>query len=147
MSDADGCFEATFRSDTANLSRIRAFVRDKAAGMGFSNEALDSIELAVDEACANVMEHAYPQQSSNVGLHLSIRTDLDAFTVVIADKGSTFDPMAVPPPNLDQHLAEFRVGGLGIFLMRSLMDHVDYHIQPGFKNEVRMVKYLTATKP
>lgn len=147
MSDVGGCFEATFRSDTANLARIRAFVREKAAGVGFPPEALDSIELAVDEACANVMEHAYPQQSTDVGLHLSIRTALDAFTVVIADRGSTFDPMTVPPPNLDRHLAEFRVGGLGIFLMRSLMDHVDYHIQPGFKNEVRLVKYLSATKP
>ncbi|MNY25362.1 Serine-protein kinase RsbW [compost metagenome] len=101
----------------------------------------------MDEACANVMEHAYPQHSQNVGLHLSIQTDPHAFTVVIADRGSTFDPIAVPPPNLDQHMAEFRVGGLGIFLMRSLMDHVDYHIQPGFKNEVRLVKYLSTAKP
>ncbi|HEY9897819.1 MAG TPA: ATP-binding protein [Pantanalinema sp.] len=147
MSSASGCFEATFRSDTANLARIRGFVREKAAGVGFSSEALDSIELAVDEACANVMEHAYPQKRGDFGIHLSIRTDRGAFTVVITDKGSTFDPMEIPPPNLDQHLAEFRVGGLGIFLMRSLMDHVDYHIQPGFKNEVRLVKYLSTARP
>ncbi|MNR61389.1 Serine-protein kinase RsbW [compost metagenome] len=67
--------------------------------------------------------------------------------MVIADRGSTFDPMEVPPPDLDRHRAEFRVGGLGIFLMRSLMDHVDYHIQPGFRNEVRLVKYLSTPRP
>lgn len=142
-----GCLcEANFRNDTANLVAIRAFVREKAAEAGFSEDELDGIELAVDEACANVMEHAYPPGMLDPGLHLSVLLQGGQFTVIIADRGETFDPSRITAPDMTAHLAEYRVGGLGIFLMRTLMDHVDYHIQPGIRNEVRMVKYLSSDR-
>lgn len=137
-------FEATFRNDTAHLSEIRQFVRDKARAVGFPDESIDNIELAVDEACANIMEHAYPPGVLDPGLHLTILHEADRFTVVISDRGETFDPSKVKPPVMKEYISEYRVGGLGIYLMRTLMDQVDYHIQPGIKNEVRMVKFLPA---
>jgi serine/threonine-protein kinase RsbW len=135
-------FEAVFSNDTAELSEIREFVREKAQGLGFSEEELYQIQLAVDEACANVMEHAYPPGMANPGLHLAVQVEYDRFTIVIADRGLTFDPNLIAPPDLAEYLAEYRVGGLGIYLMRTLMDQVDYNIQPGVKNEVRLTKYL-----
>lgn len=138
-------YQASFTNDTANLARIRAFVRDKAQGMGFSHEDLDQIELAVDEACANVIEHAYPPDlaaTKSQQLHLCLKLEFGKFTIIITDYGETFDPSIIQPPDMSEYLAQYRVGGLGIYLMRSLMDEVDYHIQPGIKNEVRMVKFL-----
>lgn len=139
-------FQASFTNDTANLARIRAFVREKAETMGFAPDELDKIELAVDEACANVIEHAYPPEPSGntkaQQLHLCLKLEFGKFTVIITDHGETFDPSVIQPPDMSEYLAQYRVGGLGIYLMRSLMDQVDYHIQPGIKNEVRMVKFL-----
>lgn len=144
-------YQASFVNDTANLARIRAFVREKAQVMGFDADELDRIELAVDEACANVMEHAYPPEDKETlksqQLHLCLRLEFGKFTVIITDHGETFDPSVVQPPNMSEYLAQYRVGGLGIYLMRSLMDQVDYHIQPGIKNEVRMVKFLLPETP
>jgi len=144
MGESTHQFEATFRNDTANLSEIRHFVRDKARAVGFSEESIDNIELAVDEACANIMEHAYPPGVLEPGLHLVIQYEGDKFTVIISDRGETFDPGKIKPPVMKEYISEYRVGGLGIYLMRTLMDQVDYHIQPGIKNEVRMVKFLPA---
>ena len=139
-------YQASFTNDTANLARIRAFVREKAEGMGFAPDELDKIELAVDEACANVIEHAYPPEIVGTPkaqqLHLCLKLEFGKFTVIITDHGETFDPSVIQPPDMSEYLAQYRVGGLGIYLMRSLMDEVDYHIQPGIKNEVRMVKFL-----
>lgn len=143
MSEQGGQFEAVFRNDTANLAEIRAFVRERAAVLGFSVEELYHIELAVDEACANVMEHAYPPGMADPGLHLCVQVEYDRFTVVIADRGVAFDPHMIASPDMSEYMAEYKVGGLGIYLMRSLMDKVDYDIQPGIKNEVRLTKYLT----
>lgn len=142
MVDPAHQFEATFRNDTAHLSEIRHFVREKALAMGFHAETIDNIELAVDEACANIMEHAYPPGVMEPGLHLAIQFEGDKFTVIISDRGETFDPGKIKPPVMKEYISEYRVGGLGIYLMRTLMDQVDYHIQPGIKNEVRMVKFL-----
>lgn len=139
-------FQASFTNDTANLARIRSFVRSKAESMGFAADELDKIELAVDEACANVIEHAYPPDAHGKPhphqLHLCLKLEFGKFTVIITDHGETFDPSIIQPPDMSEYLAQYRVGGLGIYLMRSLMDEVDYHIQPGIKNEVRMVKFL-----
>lgn len=145
MGEAAHQFEATFRNDTAILSEIRLFVREKALAMGFPDDSIDNIELAVDEACANIMEHAYPPGVTEPGLHLVIQYEGDKFTVIISDRGETFDPAMIKPPVMKEYIAEYRVGGLGIYLMRTLMDQVDYHIQPGIKNEVRMVKFLPPT--
>lgn len=137
----EGSFQKSFASKTANLSLIRAFIREKAANMGFGAEELDKIELAVDEACANIMDHAYPP-GSDEELHLCVQAEYDKFTIIITDYGQTFDPAKIKSPDMNEYLAEFRVGGLGVYLMRSLMDEVDYHIQPGVRNEVRLTKFL-----
>ncbi|MGE5707672.1 MAG: ATP-binding protein [Bacteroidota bacterium] len=135
-------FKRTFANTTACLHGIRAFVREKAQGMGFGEDDLDRIELAVDEACANVVEHAYPEgQVVEDGLHLCLRLDYGKLTIVIADRGVPFDAKSIQNPDMEEYLAEMRIGGLGIYLMRTLMDQVDYDTKPG-QNEVKLVKYL-----
>lgn len=136
-------FSHQFPVDTSQLAHIREFVREHARKLGFPEEELGKIELAVDEACANVIEHAYPGKAQGDGrLHLCLKLDYQKLTVVITDHGETFDPNQIKDPDMQEYLAEYRVGGLGVYLMRRFMDQVDYDIQPGVKNEVRMVKYL-----
>ena len=64
------------------------------------------------------------------------------FSVIIKDKGKYFEPKEICPPDMREYLKQYKVGGLGIHLMKSLMDEIKYKIQPGVQNEVKLVKYL-----
>ena len=133
-------------SQTDNLELIRNFVSGIAKKVGFDGEESNKIELAVDEACTNVIEHAY-QHDESKDIDIAIKIDYHKFTVVVTDRGKSFKMKEVELPDMESYLAEIRVGGLGIYLMKTLMDEVDYHVKPGVKNEVRMVKYLLKKKP
>jgi len=137
--------ENTYRlripSRTENLEIIREFVSKIARNAGFSEEDVGKIQLAVDEACTNVVKHAYDGDTQKP-IDVAVRLDYDRLTIVVTDEGKGFDPKAVEISDIAEYLAELRVGGLGIYLIRSLMDEVEYSIQPGVRNQVRMVKYF-----
>ena len=128
-------------SQTENLELIRLFVSSLAGKMGFNEEDVNKIELAVDEACTNVIEHAYHHDDSK-DIDIAITLGLGKLIVVVSDSGNAFNDAHFKLPNMKDYLAELRVGGLGIYLMKTLMDEVDYHTTPGKINEVRMVKYF-----
>ena len=126
---------------TDNLEIIRNFVAGVARKVGFDLEESNKIELAVDEACTNVIEHAY-QHDESKDIDIAIKIAYNKFTVVVTDRGRSFKLEEVELPDMNSYLAELRVGGLGIYLMKTLMDEVDYKSKPGGKNEVTMVKYF-----
>jgi serine/threonine-protein kinase RsbW len=128
-------------SQTDNLELIRNFIAGVAKKVGFDAEYSNKIELAVDEACTNVIEHAY-QHDESQNIDIAIKIDYNKFMVVVTDRGQSFKMDEIELPDMKSYLAELRVGGLGIYLMRTLMDEVDYHSKPGGKNEVTMVKYF-----
>ncbi|MBN1542493.1 ATP-binding protein [candidate division KSB1 bacterium] len=128
-------------SQTENLELIRAFVGLVANKVGFSEDDIGKIELATDEACTNVIKHAYDPKDQKA-LDVAIQIDYQKFTVLVTDHGKGFHPDEIKIPDMKEYLAELRVGGLGIYLMRTLMDEVDYKIRPGLSNQVRMVKYF-----
>jgi len=132
-------------SQTGNLELIREFISGLAHKVGFDAQNINKIELAVDEACTNVIAHAY-NNDENQEIEISVQIKKDKFTVIVADKGKGFDFNHLEVPNMDKYMAELRVGGLGIYLIKSLMDEVDYQTRPDGKNEVRMTKYMKREK-
>ena len=132
-------------SQTDNLDLIRNFVAGIAKKVGFNDEEVNKIELAVDEACTNVIEHAY-QHDETKDIDIAIKIGLQKLTIVVMDRGRSFNVRQINLPDMKDYLAELRVGGLGIYLMKTLMDEVDYHTGPGNRNEVRMVKYFLREK-
>ena len=134
-------------SQTDNLDLIRIFVGKVAEKVGFHNDDVSKIELACDEACTNVVKHAYSSKKNHTKhLDIAVKIDYQKLTIIVTDHGKAFDPGSIKLPNLKEYLAELRVGGLGIYLMRTLMDEVDYDIKPGVKNQVKMVKYFINKK-
>ena len=125
---------------TNNLERIRTFVAGVARKSGFSEEDVNKIELAVDEACSNVIEHAYAHDEGK-DIDIAVRIDFQKLTVIVTDHGKSFHFNGVPMPDMKQYLAELRIGGLGIYLMKMLMDEVEYRSESG-RNEVHMAKYF-----
>jgi serine/threonine-protein kinase RsbW len=137
-------FDLTVASQTGKLKRVRRFVAAAARRFGFSSEDAGKIALAVDEACTNIIKHAYNFQDDK-DIHLSILMRDGKFEVLITDHGRPFNPDAVKLPDMKEYLSHYRHGGLGMYLMKSLMDRVEYRIRPGLKNQVSLVKYLPRT--
>ena len=140
MPKAEAKYQLKIPSQTDNLELIREFVSRVAVKVGFEDNDVNKIELAVDEACTNVIKHAY-EKDKKQPIDIAIQIEYNKFTVIVTDRGKGFDVSKIKTPDMKEYLIEMRVGGLGIFLMHSLMDEVDFDIRPGVKNQVKMVKY------
>lgn len=127
-------------SRTENLERVRSFVKKAAENAGFDSEDVNKIILAVDEACTNIIKHAYKFSPAGK-IEVSVKTEKNKFFVFITDYGESFEPEKIPPPNIEELVKKKKVGGLGIFLMKQLMDVVDYNISPK-ENKLKLIKYL-----
>lgn len=129
-----------FKSTTTALSDVREFVNRLAGEFGFGDKEVSEITLAVDEACTNVIKHAYKENPEGE-FEIKVIASGFEFEIVVRDWGDSFDPEKVPVPNIREKIKKHRAGGLGIFMMRKLMDTVEYQ-GGGSVNEVRLVRYL-----
>ena len=128
-------------SITENLQMIREFVLKIAAKAGFNEETREQIALAVDEACTNVIKHAHHHDARRL-MDIQIQTDINKMKIIITDKGHGFDITKLKDPDLEKFIKESKHGGLGIYLIKTLMDEVNYEFNPGVKNQVELTKYL-----
>jgi serine/threonine-protein kinase RsbW len=129
-------------SSTDNLAMIREFVARVGEKAGFDENEVMKLSLAVDEACANVIEHAYGGEPAQGAVRVRVNYDAEQVTIEVVDTGKGFDPSQLPIKDVEQLMRERRSGGLGWRLIRSIMDEVQYQIVPGEKNELRMVKRI-----
>ncbi|MDH3267420.1 MAG: ATP-binding protein [Ignavibacteria bacterium] len=136
--------ELRVKSKTENLSEIRDFVSANALKAGIQNATIDNIILAVDEACTNIIKHAY-KLSPQGEIIIRIDYDEEKFTITIIDYGKSFEPDRVPRPDLQKYYREHKVGGLGMYLMKSLMDDVEYTTIPGKYNQVLLSKNIRSS--
>lgn len=128
------------RSSTDNLTKVRDFIRSVSVEAGFKGEEINKIILAVDEACTNIIKHAY-KFSPKGNITIKAIADDDKLLISLSDYGSHFEPNKIPEPNIKELHEKRRIGGLGMFLMRKLMDEVKYDITDKL-NQVVLVKYL-----
>ncbi len=129
------------KSSTDNLSLIREFAKTTASECGCGEELTGKIILAVDEACTNVIKHAY-KYSSTGDIDIKIKLNKSKLIISITDSGEHFNSDSVPTPNLAEYQKQKKSGGLGIFLMKKLMDEVNYRILKDNRNQVELVKHL-----
>jgi serine/threonine-protein kinase RsbW len=130
----------TFPGSYSSLVKIGEFVTQAAKSIGFDGFELYKIETAVDEACSNIIEHAYGQE--NIGdIVVSVVTDLEIITITLTDFGEPFDPKYVKQPDLDADLEVREDHGLGIYMMKQWMDVVIFDTNQE-KNVLTLVKYL-----
>ena len=135
--------ELIVKSRTENLSQIRDFISSQASSSGLSSEAIENIMLAVDEACTNIIKHAYKSYPEG-DIVIKLESNRDKLIISIIDHGNTFDPGTVPDPDLQKYYRNGKVGGLGMYLMKTLMDDVKYISVPGKYNKVQLSKSINA---
>ncbi len=114
-------------------------MRKIAQDAGFESFAVYSIEMAVDEACSNIIEHAYEGEGKG-DIRCTCSVTEDTLKVIIKDRGKPFDLSSVPPPNLSDDLEERQAHGLGLHFIRKWMDEVDF-LSKDAENTLTMVKH------
>ena len=126
-----------------SLPQIREAVVSCATRMGFNDEEIAKIEMAVGEACTNVIEHAYHTQPLRLEIDVLIAAFGDRIEVVITDFSTVNFPVdereGIP---LEDYLGEYRRRGLGLYIIRNFVDQVDHRFVDGRGNELRLVKFL-----
>lgn len=127
-----------FPARADRLKPVRDAVRQTAIGLGCSPDIAHDIVIAVDEACQNIIRHAYGDTPEG-DIVLQIRHQDDNVVIMLRDFAATVDASGFTPRPLD----ELRPGGLGTHLMSEVMDEVEYMTPPsGDGNLLRMVKRI-----
>ena len=130
------------------LAYIRTLVGDLARKVGFPEEDVTKIEMAVDEACSNVVKHAYAPkkewfwQHRHPEIRLDVRIEDDHLIIEINDHGQRFDFTSYRPDDIEERLRQMKTGGYGIAIMRQFMDEVQYNSSNATGNTLRLVKHL-----
>lgn len=129
-----------FDAQLQQLNQMLNHIRTGIHHAGLNVEQALRLELAAEEALVNIVRHAYPEKSDG---YLEIDWEVvqpQAFRITIRDEGSPFNPLEVKPPaDLDASIDERKAGGLGIYLIRQLMDEVLYERKES-QNVLTLVK-------
>lgn len=128
----------TIPSSTRYLHDVRRFVEEHALDAGFSQPTVNAIKIAVDEACTNIIKHAYAGDTTQE-VEVEIEITQGHLQVCLRDEGEPFDPSTYQEPDLTRLTERRRPGGLGVHLMRRCMDEVQYRTDRAF-NEVCLTK-------
>ncbi len=123
------------------LRTVRCMVAEIASLAGFSDKDCDEICLAVDEACSNIIRHSYKERTDGE-IILTCRIEPGTFRISIRDFGEKFDARQIEPPDPE----DVKPGGLGIHMIKTVMDEVEYDCSHAIGTELRMTKFVRPTE-
>ena len=130
---------ATFPARFDSLAAIGEFVTHAAEAAGLDARAVYAVQLAVDEACSNIIKHAYGGEGRG-DIECTCIINENGLAVILRDHGRPFDPTSVPEPDLYASIEDRKVRGLGLYFIRQLMDQVRFEFTADSGNVLTMVK-------
>lgn len=128
----------TFPGRYDSLAKIAEIVQQATSEFGLDTCAAYGVETAVDEACSNIIEHAYGGEDRG-DIELSYSIEANELVIVLKDQGKKFNPGRIPKPNLKSTLKNRQEHGLGLYFMRQWMDEVNFDYDEGY-NILTLVK-------
>jgi len=135
--------EITIPAQMSYLMQVRDFIEHVGKRHKFSDKVVNSFKLVVDEACTNIIRHGY-RDIKNGEIQIKAIVRRLSLTVVIVDHGISYDPRQANTPDLENYVNIGKKGGLGILMMRKLMDDLQYAVTER-GNEFRLTKNRDAT--
>ncbi|MEI6289665.1 MAG: GAF domain-containing protein [Chloroflexota bacterium] len=126
------------------LDAIRQFAVESASNAQLTEKEIYNLQLVVDEAASNIIEHAY-EENPDGKIEISIIITDDNISVIMKDTGKRFIVEDAQEPDITASLEDRNIGGLGLFFMRKLMDVVRFEWHPEFGNKLTMIKYREKT--
>jgi serine/threonine-protein kinase RsbW len=129
-----------FSCSLNNLETICDYVTNYAKQAGLNEAETYAVQLAVDEASTNIIEHGYGQECPE-RIDITCEVLEDGLKIVIYDDAEPFNPESVPDPEMNVSLEELKPRGLGIYLIRQMMDEVRYEPTQDRGNTLTMIKH------
>jgi anti-sigma regulatory factor (Ser/Thr protein kinase) len=123
-----------------SLGEICVLVTQTAQDAQLGPQAVYAVQVAVDEACSNIIEHAYGGRGLG-SIRCTCRILEDRLVIELQDHGCAFDPAKVPKPDLEAELSDRPAGGLGVYFIKQLMDDVQFESNPQEGNKLTLTKY------
>ncbi|MBN2007922.1 ATP-binding protein [candidate division KSB1 bacterium] len=120
------------------LRVLRKFVTRIGTKYGFSASELYAFKASVDEACSNIIEHGYGFKDGSITIKAIVGNN--SLTIELIDQGKAFDPKLMQDPELTKYVDDRKKGGLGIFIMKRLLDEIDYK-RTDEGNVLRLTKF------
>jgi serine/threonine-protein kinase RsbW len=124
-----------------NMELLVRFISDNAGKLGFSCKRIKEIELATEEALVNIINYAYPDHPGDIKV-TCIHHQSKTFVIEIEDAGIAFNMLSRKDPDISAGISDREVGGLGVFLIRKLMDEIQYHRKEG-KNILDLIVHIS----
>ena len=129
------------QNDIHQVPRLNDFINQVAEQLQLDKPLQQQLKLAVEEAVVNAMQYAYPMGTTG-DIDVAALSDDEVLKIVISDRGKAFDPTQAAKADTTLSVDERPIGGLGIFLVRELMDSINYERVDG-KNMLTLIKKIT----
>ena len=130
----------TLANDIAEISRLATFIEEVVEAFELTPDVIFNLNLVIEEAVVNVINYAYPKEEHQ-SIYLSANLHNGSIVFVLTDTGKEFDPTQAPEADITLSAEERPIGGLGIFLIRQIMNEVKYQRIDG-KNVLTLEKKL-----
>lgn len=125
---------------TTALADLRSFLQTTLSELNLSDKDRHQLTLAVEEVCANLIIHSHQCNGSDQ-IKLEVKESPDKLIFEITDKGKAFNLLDYEVPDLKKVISEKRKGGLGIILVKTIMDEIEFESNEG-KNTCRLIKWF-----
>lgn len=123
--DNDGHWALHLTNEMSQIRCLPGWITKVGECAGMAEECIFNLNLALEECVANIICYAYDGMN-DMPIDLEAWVDDSCVTVVVSDAGKPFDPTAAPDPDIDVSFEDREIGGLGIFLIRTIAQNVEY---------------------
>jgi serine/threonine-protein kinase RsbW len=131
--------ELTIPAEFKSILPLRNLIEKIGFRYNFTSKIIYSTKLAVEEAVTNIIRHGYINTTGGkITVQILVRSN--SLYIILIDQGPSFDPQQVNNPDIEKYVDTGKKGGLGIFMIRKLMDEFHYSVTDR-GNEIHMVKY------
>lgn len=129
------------RNDLSELERLSDFLTAFWSANRLQDDLLLDVNLALEEGFTNVLMHGFPDPGEH-NIHVELAFENGSVCLTVEDGGIPFNPLGAPEVDVTAPLSERNIGGLGIYMVRKLMDRVEY-AREADRNRLRMEKRVT----
>ena len=123
--------ELTVDAVLGNIEAVTEFVNAELEVLGCSMKIQIQLDVAIDELFGNIAHYAYGHDRGTATVRIAFDEDSNTVTLTFIDSGTPFDPLQKDDPDTTLSAKERRIGGLGIFLVKKTMDHMEYRYKDG----------------
>lgn len=132
----------TLEADIHNLPELLSFIGRYVQNMEYNHEKKKQLDISVEEIFVNIASYAYPSGSGKVTVSAEYTADTSEITVTFIDDGIPYNPVSSKDPDITLYADKRQIGGLGIFMVKNMMDKLSYEYKCG-QNIFKITKKLS----